>query len=52
VLHVELDNVLGRESTRTRTNWAGPRNIAPLYAVEDYHVTLPPSLYIRWRQTF
>ena len=52
VLHFEIDNLLGRERGRARTDWTGPRNLSPLYAVEDYHVTLPPSVYIRWRQTF
>ena len=52
VLHFEIDNLLGRERGRARTDWTGPRNLSPLYAVEDYRVTLPPSVYIRWRQTF
>ena len=52
VLHFEIDNILGRERGRTRTDWTGPRNTSPVLFVENYQVTWPPRVYIRWRQTF
>jgi hypothetical protein len=52
VLHFEIDNLLGRDHRRTRTDWTGPRNVSPLLFMENYQVSLPPSVYIRWRQTF
>ena len=48
----EIDNILGRERGRTRTDWTGPRNTSPVLFVENYQVTWPPRVYIRWRQTF
>lgn len=52
VLHFEIDNLLGRDRSRTRTDWTGPRNVSPVLFVETYQVNLPPNIYIRCRQTF
>ena len=48
-VQLQLSNALSRERRRTRTDWAGPRNVAPVLFQEQFAVTGPPVAMIRFR---
>jgi hypothetical protein len=49
---VELQNLLGRDFTRTREVYAGPRNTSAVDFVDKRPLNFEPFAYIRIRRTF
>ncbi|MDP1739043.1 MAG: TonB-dependent receptor [Caulobacter sp.] len=49
---VEMQNLLGRDFTRTREVYAGPRSTAGLDYVDRRPLSFDPFIYFRIRQTF
>ena len=49
---VEMQNLLGRDFTRTRKVYAGPRSTAGLDFIDHRPLNFDPFIYFRVRQTF
>jgi hypothetical protein len=51
-IRVELQNLLGRDFTRTREVYAGPRNTSGVDYIDKRPLNFDPFAYIRIRRTF